>query len=129
MAPSYKPPGHTSISPYLIVNGAAETIEFVKRTFGAVEVFRFADASGRLLHSEVRIDDSIVMIADAVEGWPPVGAHVHVYVPDVDEAYRLALEAGAESVQAPVRKNDPDKRGGVRDPRGITWWLATRAGP
>jgi PhnB protein len=52
-------------------------------------------------------------------------AHVHVYVRDVDHTYRLALEAGATSVQEPVRKEDPDRRGGIRDAGGTTWWIGT----
>jgi uncharacterized glyoxalase superfamily protein PhnB len=54
------------------------------------------------------------------------GAHVHVYVPDVDDAYARALAAGAESVQAPVRKEDADRRAGVRDTNGTTWWIGTQ---
>lgn len=69
------------------------------------------------------------MIADRAEGWPAVTAHVHVYVrvyvPDVDATDQRALGAGATSVQAPVQKDDPDKRGGVRDAGGTTWWIAT----
>ena len=78
------------------------------------------------MHAEVRIGDSVVMIADGNEGWPPIGAHVYLYVPDVDDTYRRALAAGAESVQEPVRKDDEDRRGGVKDPGGTTWWIATR---
>jgi len=96
--------------------------------FGGVELRRFAEDDGKIVHAEVRIDDSVLMIADGVEGWPPVQGHVHVYVADVDATYRLALEAGAESVQEPVQKEDEDKRGGVKDPGGTTWWIATRVG-
>ena len=78
------------------------------------------------MHSEVRIDDSVVMVADPAEGWPAIGAHVHVYVRDVDATYRRALDAGAESVQEPTKKDDPDKRGGVRDAGGTTWWISTK---
>ena len=111
----HKPQGYTSVAPYLIVDGADGTIEFLKRAFDAVELRRFADETGKLLHAEVRIDDTVVMLADSAPGWPPVPSHVHVYVPDVDAIYQQALRAGASSVQEPVRKNDPDKRGGVRD--------------
>jgi uncharacterized glyoxalase superfamily protein PhnB len=121
----FKPVGYSSVSPYLIVNGASRTIDFLVRVFDAVELRRFPDAAGRILHSEVRIGDSVVMIADAGEGWPPMPAHVHVYMPDVDATYKRALEAGAVSVQEPVQKGDPDKRGGVRDAGGTTWWIAT----
>lgn len=78
------------------------------------------------MHAEVRIDDTVVMIADGVDGWPPVPSHVHVYVRDVDATYRRALEAGAKSVQEPVKKEDPDKRGGVKDAGGTTWWIGTK---
>lgn len=78
------------------------------------------------MHAEVRLDDTVIMIADGNDGWPPVGAHVHVYVADVDAVYARALEAGAASVRAPVKKNDADKRGGVKDAGGTTWWIATK---
>lgn len=80
------------------------------------------------MHAEVRIDDTVVMLADATADWPPVPSYVHVYVPDVDATYRRALEAGATSVQEPVQKDDEDRRGGVRDAGGTTWWIATRVG-
>ena len=123
---SYKPDGYPSVSPYLIVDGANATIEFLRRVFAAVEIRRFADPAGKIMHAEVRIDDTVVMIADGVEGWPPVPSHVHVYVPDVDATYGRALEAGATSVQEPVKKDDEDKRGGVKDSGGTTWWIATK---
>lgn len=126
MGTSYKPESYNSVSPYLVVDGASGTIDFLKRVFGAVELRRFPDAAGKLVHAEVRIDDTVVMIADGGESWPPVPSYVHVYVSDVDAAYRQALAAGATSVQEPVKKEDEDKRGGVRDAGGTTWWIATR---
>ena len=123
---SYKPDGYTTVSPYLIVDGASATIDFLRNVFAAVELRRYPDSPGKVMHAEVRIDDTIVMIADGADGWPPAPSHVHVYVPDVDATYRRALEAGATSVQAPVKKADADKRGGVKDPGGTTWWIATK---
>lgn len=123
---SYKPDGYTTISPYLIVNGAAATIDFLRTVFGATEIRRFPDATGKVMHAEVRLDDTVVMIADGASGWPPVPSHVHVYVPDVDATYRRALESGATSIQEPVKKHDADKRGGVKDAGGTTWWIATK---
>ena len=124
--PSFKPDDYTTVSPYLIVGGASATIEFLKRVFDATELRRFPDASGKLMHAEVRIGDTVVMVADGAEGWPPVPAHVHVYVENVDTTYERALQAGATSVQEPVQKQDEDKRGGVKDAGGTTWWIATR---
>ncbi len=126
MSTAHKPEGYTTVSPYLIVDGASRTIEFLKRVFEAVELRRFMDDAGRVMHAEARIGDSVVMIADGAEGWPPIQAHVHVYVADVDATFRRALEAGAVVVQEPVKKDDEDKRGGVRDPGGTTWWIATK---
>ncbi len=123
---SHKPDGYTSVSPYLIVDGASATIEFLRNVFGAVELQRFPAPNGKVMHAEVRIDDTVVMIADGADGWPPVPSSVHIYVADVDATYRRALEAGATSVQAPVKKEDADKRGGVKDAGGTTWWIATK---
>lgn len=78
------------------------------------------------MHSEIRIDDTVLMIADGSEGCPPIPSHVHIYVPDVDTTYKLALQKGATSVQEPVKKDDDDKRGGVKDAGGTTWWIATK---
>ena len=124
----WQPEGYSRVSPYLIVDGADATIAFLKQVFGAEELRRFPDESGRLMHSEVRLGDVVVMIADSAEAWPAMPSYVHVYVPDVDATYRLALDAGAASVQVPVQKQDEDKRGGIKDPGGTTWWIATRVG-
>lgn len=128
MTAQYKPEGYTSVAPYLIVAGADATIEFLVRVFGAKELRRYTGEDGRVRHAEVRIDDSVVMLADGMEAWPPMPAYVHIYVPDVDQTYRRALEAGATSVQEPVQKEDEDRRGGVQDAGGTTWWIATRVG-
>jgi PhnB protein len=128
MTTSYKPTDYSTVSPYLIVAGASATIDFLRQVFGATELRRFPDPSGRLMHAEVRIGDTVVMIADGAEGWPPVPSYVHVYVSDVDAIYKRALAAGATSVQEPVKKDDEDKRGGVKDAGGTTWWIATRVG-
>src|SRR3954469_22476887 len=113
MSSAYKPQGYTSVAPYLIVDGASRTIEFLQQTFAAVELRRFPGANGQIMHAEVRIDDTVLMLADGGDGYPPISAHVHIYVADVGAVYRRALAAGASSVQEPVKKEDEDKRGGV----------------
>ena len=130
MPAPFKPPGYNSVSPYLIVEGASRTIEFLVEVFDAVELRRMAAPgnSRQVMHAEVRIDDTVVMLADAPEGMAPVPAHVHVYVADVDATYRRALAAGAQSVQDPVKKEDDDKRGGVKEGSGTTWWIGTKVG-
>jgi uncharacterized glyoxalase superfamily protein PhnB len=123
---AYKPSQYSTVSPYLIVDGAARTIDFLERVLDATELRRFPDDDGKLRHAEVRLGDTVIMLADGIEGWPPVASHVHVYVPDVDDTYARAIEAGAISIQAPVKKEDEDKRGGVKDPGGTTWWISTK---
>ncbi|HRE84067.1 MAG TPA: VOC family protein [Opitutaceae bacterium] len=125
---AYKPEGAPTVSPYLVVNGAENTLTFLRSVFGAEVVQQVRGDGDRTLHAEVRIEDSVIMLADATPTWPALPAHVHIYVSDVDETYRRALEAGATSVQAPVKKEDTDKRGGVKDAGGTTWWIATQVG-
>jgi PhnB protein len=127
MPTSPKPSGYSTVSPYLIAAGAQAVIDFLKRTFVAEELRRYDLPDGSIIHAEVRIGDTVVMLGDAGENWPAVPAHLHVYVDDVDAIYQRALEAGGVSVQSPVRKGqDPDRRGGVKDPAGNTWWIATQ---
>jgi PhnB protein len=126
--PSFKPESYTSVSPYLVVTNAAATIQFLIDVFNAAEIRRIPEPStGRIMHAEVRLDDSIIMLGDCIQGmWPAVAAHVHVYVPDVDAIYARALKHGATAVQEPVKKGDEDKRGGFKDSGGTTWWVGTK---
>ena len=126
MTKGFKPDGYNSVSPYLIVNAASTTIDFLTRVFDATEIRRFAGADGRIMHAEVRIDDTVIMVADSVDGWPAVPANVHVYVADVDATYKRAIDAGATSIQEPTKKDDADRRSGVKDTNGTSWWIATK---
>jgi PhnB protein len=92
------------VSPYLVANGAQRVIDFLKTTFDAVELRRFDMPDGSIMHAEVRIDDTVVMIADGGDAWPAFPAWLQVYVRDVDATYRRALDAGGTSVQAPEKK-------------------------
>ena len=128
MHDEWKPAGYTSVSPYLITENAEEVVSFLEAALGASLIRRFDRPDGSLMHAEIRIDDSVVMLGQAGEGWPAVPGHVHVYLPEVDTIYAAALEAGGVSVQAPTRGDDPDRRGGVKDPGGNTWWISTKVG-
>lgn len=124
---AWKPEGYPQVSPYLVVAGAQTTIDFLEQLFAATQLRRYDAPDGGVLHAELRIGDSVVMIGDAGGDWRPVPAFLHVYVEDADAVYRRALELGAEAVQEPERKGkDPDRRGGFRDPGGNTWWVATQ---
>jgi PhnB protein len=127
MSTQYKPTSYSSVSPYLIVDGADATIKFLIQVFGATKLRKISDESGKVMHAEVRIDDTVIMLTDPVPpGWPATSSHVHIYVQDVDITYAKALEAGAVSVQKPVKRNDENKRGAVKDSGGTTWWIATK---
>lgn len=122
----YKPEQYTAVAPYLVVDGAQATIDFLVAVFDAQPLRMVCADRGEIRHGEVRIDDTVLMLADAVDGWPAVAAHVHVYVADVDATYARALAAGATPIQAPVQKDDADKRGGFKDAGGTSWWVATQ---
>ena len=124
----YKPEGYSSVSVYVMADGAQRVIDFLKQTFDAQELRRFDNPDGSIMHAEVRIDDTVVMLADGGGDFPAFPAWLHVYVPDVDATYQRALAAGGVSVQEPQQKGDPDRRGGVKDPAGNTWWIATQVG-
>jgi uncharacterized glyoxalase superfamily protein PhnB len=121
----WKPSGYNSASPYLVTADAEGTLDFLEAVFDGRRLRRHDHPDGKVMHAEIQIDDTVIMIGGAQAGWPAVPMHVHVYVPNVDETYRRALAHGGTPVQEPVRKGDEDKRGGVKDPGGTTWWIAT----
>ena len=119
----YKPAGHNSLSPYLIVDDAAAALAFIRAVFQAEPTFIDRDETGDMVHAEVRIDDTVLMIGQ-MPGGPE--AHLHVYVPDADEAFEKARAAGGVVVQEVMEKGDGDRRGGIADPTGTVWWLSTQ---
>ncbi|GJH09730.1 VOC family protein [Caballeronia novacaledonica] len=123
----WKPATYPSISPYLICENADAIITFLQSVFEAELVRRFDRPDGSLMHAEVRIDDSIVMIGGGATDQQALAPHIHVYVRDAQAVYDRAMRNGAQSVQAPTRKRtDDDFRGGFRDAAGTTWWVATQ---
>ena len=132
MAVAPIPPGYSSVTPYLIVRGAAKAIDFYKRAFGAVELFRFEGPDGTLGHAEIKIGNSPIMLADGgMEGYSdPLtlgGSAVSfmVYVPDVDAAFARAIAAGA-TVKRPVADQFyGDRTGTLADPFGHVWSIGT----
>lgn len=122
----YKPDGHPDVSIYIMASDAEAVITFAKDVFGAEELFRLARGDSSIMHSEIKIGDSLIMLSQATEDYPAFPIWLHVYVPDVDDTYANALRRGATPVQEPLKKEDCDKRGGVMDPAGNTWWIATK---
>ncbi|HYH00244.1 MAG TPA: VOC family protein [Terriglobales bacterium] len=127
------PAGYHSVTPYIIVTDSNEAIEFYKRAFGAEEIMRMPGPGGRIIHAEIRIGDSVVMLSDE---YPDMGnkapinagcttAALMVYVPDVDASYAKAVAAGAKSAMPVENMFWGDRYGQVIDPYGHRWSLAT----
>jgi PhnB protein len=132
MSVSAIPEGYHSVTPYLVIDGAAEAIRFYEKAFGAVEVLRMP-MGDRVAHAEVKIGDSHVMLSDE---WPDMGylgplkrggatASLMIYLPDVDAAFARALEAGATEERPPEDQFWGDRMGTLVDPFGHRWSLAT----
>ncbi|MFN3818093.1 VOC family protein [Blastomonas sp.] len=123
----WKPANYPSISPYLICGDPERLIDFLLTVFDATQVRRFDRPDGALMHAEIRIDDSIVMIGGGATEYLSTQVHVHIYVPDAQAIYDRALASGAKPVQPPMRKTaDDDLRGGFTDTAGHHWWVATQ---
>ncbi len=125
MAVKAIPEGYHSITPYLVVNGAAKVLDFVKQAFGAQEVMRMPGPNGTIGHAEVKIGDSFVMMADASPQHPARPGMLLLYVPDVDEVYQRALKVGGKSEREPADQFYGDRSAGVSDPAGNQWVIAT----
>jgi len=127
------PDGYHSVTPYLIIKGAAEAIEFYKKAFGASELFRMAQPDGRVGHAEIKIGDSPIMLADEFPemghkspttlGGSPVS--LMIYVEDVDAVFERAIAAGAKEDRPVEDKFYGDRGGSLSDPFGHLWHIAT----
>ena len=119
------PDGYHTVTPYLIVRDAAGLIAFVQQAFDAQEEVRMDRPDGSVMHAEVRIGDSVVMLAQADDDEQIRPGMLHLYLEDVDAAYQQALSAGATSLQEPADQFYGDRSAGVEDDFGNQWWLAT----
>jgi PhnB protein len=127
MRVSYKPANYNSVSPYLIVQGAQKMVDLLKELFGATVLRRYDHPDGTVLHMEMRLDDSVIMLADSNENYPPNKTLLHVYVPDVDATFAKALQLGCKEIQKPKeQEGDPDRRGMFEDFSGNTWAIGTQ---
>jgi uncharacterized glyoxalase superfamily protein PhnB len=127
------PPGFRSVTPQLTVRGAAAAIDFYKRAFGFRELMRMASPDGKVMHAELKVGDSIFFLGDE---FPAEGCQspqtlggatgsLHVYVPNVDAAFKRAVDAGAQPTMPVTDMFWGDRYGKVKDPFGHEWGLAT----
>lgn len=125
MSVKYIPEGFQSITPYLVNEGVPKLIDFLKSAFDAIEIERMADHTGRIMHAEVKIGNSIIMMAETMEGFPAAAASFYFYCPDTDLVYKQALQAGGVSIMEPADQFYGDRNAGIQDPSGNKWWIAT----
>ena len=126
------PKGYHTVTPSLMVAGAAKAIDFYKKAFGAEEVSRFPGPDGKIMHAEIRIGDSTIMLGDEMPdqggksprayGGSPVS--FFIYREDVDASWKQAVDAGAKPIQPLIDQFWGDRAGCIQDPFGHVWWLA-----
>lgn len=133
--PNGVPEGYHTLTPYLIVRDAAMALDFYRRAFDAQERSRHTDEHGKVRHAEFRIGDSVVMITEETPDWPEwksprsrggTPVHLYAYVDDADAWFARAVDAGATELLPLADQAYGDRSGGVTDPFGHIWYIATR---
>lgn len=125
MTTPYVPKGYHTITPYLLVEGAAKMIEFLQTVFDATPVI-ISHHGDKIGHAALQIGDSMLEVANACEEWGLTSAAIHLYVPDVDATYKKAVEAGAKGLREPTDMFYGERGASVKDPYGIQWHIATQ---
>ena len=120
------PQGYHSVTPYLMVRGAQQEIDFLKQAFGATEKECLKNPDGSIMHAELQIGDSIIMLGEPhTADCPATSASFYLYVKDVDATYQRAVKAGGQSVMEVTDMFYGDRTGAVNDPAGNRWSVAT----
>jgi uncharacterized glyoxalase superfamily protein PhnB len=120
------PDGYHSVTPFITARGAIDVIDFLKRAFGAElssDIVKHTD--GTVMHAEVKIGDSRIMIAEESEMAKASPSTFYLYVADVDAAFQRAVTAGGKTIMEPMDMFYGDRSGGVKDPSGNSWFVAT----
>lgn len=124
---TYKPEGYNSVSPYIIVNGAERMIKLLEDVFYAKQTRRFNREDGSVMHAEIKIDDSIIMLSEATDEFPQNCNLLHIYVPNSDDVHQRAVKHGCEDRGQPHKsEGDRDKRGMFMDFAGNLWAVSTQ---
>lgn len=119
------PEGFATVTPFLIVNGAIRLIEFMKKAFGARVMSKTMTDREQVMHAQVQIGNSVIMISDTMEGMQQQLAILYLYVGDVDAVFRQAVEASGEVAREIRDEFYGDRAGAIKDEWGNTWWIAT----
>lgn len=127
MKTQFKPTGYNSVSPYFMVDNAQKMIDMLIHVFDGTEKRKYLKPDGKIMHAEVQIDDSIIMVSDATEQYPPYSFWMHVYVSNVNDIFNKAVAYGCEPVEQPINKDgDEDRRGTFKDSHGNHWSVASQ---
>ena len=125
MKTNHIPAGYHTITPYLVVKNASTLIDFLKEVFDAKETERVKAPNGRIMHAELLIGDSKIMLGEAAENIITSPSTLYIYVPNTDAVYKKALAAGGKSIKEPDDQYYGDRNAGIQDIAGNKWWIAT----
>ena len=117
--------GFHTITPYLFVRGVHQLITFLSEAFSAQVLSRETRPDGTIMHAELRVGDSMLMVGEATDEFGPMPTSIYLYVTDCDAVYRRALQVGGSSVFEIMNLPSGERYGGVKDPCGNIWWIAT----
>lgn len=126
MAVNPIPDGYSRVSPYLLTENADAVVKFILDTFDAQDRGTMRGPEGAVMHAEVKIGDTVIMVSDSMPGYPPMRTMVHVYVKDSDATVKKAVANGGVEVGAVETRFYGDRAGEVKDPGGNSWWISTR---
>lgn len=125
MAVNPIPEGYSTITPYLLATDAGGLLDFLKRGLGATVKSSHNGPDGRIMHAELKIGNSMLMLGQAHGEWPAMPSMLYLYVEDVDGVYKQAIAAGGKSLREPTNEYYGDRSCGVQDAHGNQWWIAT----
>lgn len=117
--------GFHAITPYLFTHDASRLVDFIAKAFGGSETFRKTRPDGAVIHAEMRIGDSMLMLGEATPRFGPMPTSIYLYVTESNSVYRKALEAGGVSVFPIMTLPNGERYGGVKDVCGNIWWVAS----
>ena len=123
---NYIPDGFHTVTQYFIVKDGAAFLAFLMDGLGAEEVGVYKDDTGRIMHAQLRLGDSMLEFGEATDQYPALKMGLHVYTPDTDALYERSLAAGAKTIRSPRVEPYGERSAGIEDPAANVWWIATR---
>ncbi len=122
----YQPEGMRTVIPYLMVENVTQLLKFIEHVFGGKLKYKLDRPDGSVMHAEIAVGDSVIMAGEPTKEFGVFPASIYIYVQDCDRIYEKALEHGAQSMMVPTdMKHAGERYGGVKDPFGNLWWIAT----